>query len=90
MNVKRVEKKIWDVEGFYVRILHLDNRDVRGDREDLPSYPYKRASMDEKTVADWKEERFKPNYPGFNVEVVKGNREVAHGGIKLGNIRDSY
>jgi len=90
MNVKKVEKKISDVEGFNVRILHLDNRDVRGDMENLPSYPYERAAMDEKIVSDWKKERFKPNYPGFNVEVLKGNGDEAHGRIKLVNVRDSY
>ena len=35
-KVKTVEKKIWDVEGFDVRILHPDGRDVRDDMEGLP------------------------------------------------------
>ena len=38
-RVMSVEKRIWDVEGFAVRILHLDGRDVRDDRMGLPNTP---------------------------------------------------
>jgi hypothetical protein len=89
-KVKTVEKKIWDIEGFDVRILHLDGRDVRDDMEGLPSYAFERAAKNEMTVADWKEIRFKSIYAGFNVEVVNGYGEVVHGATKLGNVRDSY
>jgi hypothetical protein len=89
-KVKTVEKKIWDIEGFAVTILHLDGRDVRGDMERLPTYTFERAAKNEMTVTDWKETRFKSIYVGFNVEVLNGNGEVAHGSTKLGNVRDSY
>jgi hypothetical protein len=89
-KVKTVEKKIWDIEGFDVRILHLDRRDVRGDMQGLPSYTFERAAKNEMTVADWREIRFKHIYAGFEVEVVNGNGEAAHGATKLGNVRDSY
>ena len=72
-KVKTVEKKIWDVEGFDVRILHPDGRDVRDDMEGLPSYTFERAAKNEMTVADWKEIRFKSTYAGFDVEVVNGD-----------------
>jgi hypothetical protein len=90
-KVKSVEKRIWDVEGFDVRILHLDGRDVRGDMEGLPQYSrYERAAKNEMTVSDWKEKRFKSTYAGFDVDVVDGHGNSVHGGTKLGNVRDSY
>ena len=30
--VKNVEKRIWDIEQFDVRIRHADGRDMRGDK----------------------------------------------------------
>ena len=90
-KVKYVEKRIWDLEEFDVRILHLDGRDVRGDREDLPNYSrYERAAKNEMTVSEWKEKRFKPIYPGFEVEVLDGHGNPVHGATKLGTVRDSY
>lgn len=90
-KVKNVEKKIWDVEGFDVKILHLDGRDVRGDMEGLPPYTrFERAAKNEMTVAAWRDIRFKSIYAGFEVEVLNGSGEAAHGGTKLGNVRDSY
>ena len=90
-KVKSIEKKIWDVEGFDVHILHPDGHDVRGDIHGLPNYSkYERAAKNEITVADWRETRFKSVYPGFNVEVLDGDGEVVHGGTRLGSVRDSY
>ena len=90
-KVKSVEKRIWDIEGFDVRILHPDGRDVRGDMEGLPPYSrYERAAKNEMTVAEWKEKRFKSIYAGFDVDVVDGHGESVHGATKLGNVRDSY
>jgi hypothetical protein len=90
-KVKNVEKRIWDLEGFDVKILHPDGRDVRGDMEGLPPYTrYERAAKNEMTVTDWKEVRFKPMYAGFDVEVLNGHGDIVHGATKLGNVRDSY
>lgn len=58
-KVKRVEKQIWDCEGFGINILHPDGRDVRGDREGLPSWPYDRATKNDWTVETWVDERFR-------------------------------
>jgi hypothetical protein len=89
-KVKTVEKRIWDVEGFAVAILHLHGSDVRSDKEGLPMYKYEKAAKNDMTVADWKEIRFKPNYPGFDVAVLNGSGETVHGGTKLWTVRDSY
>ncbi|HVF56306.1 MAG TPA: hypothetical protein VM934_09155 [Pyrinomonadaceae bacterium] len=90
-TVKTVEAKIWKVEGFRVRILHLGGSDVRSDFGGLPNYnDYERAASGETTVADWKETRFKKAYPGFQVDILNGRGESVHGATKLANVRDSY
>lgn len=90
-TVKTIEAKIRKVEGFDVRILHLDGSDVRSDYDGLPNYnAYERAMSSEMTVADWKEKRFKKSYPGFQVDVLNGRGESVHGGTKLVNVRGSY
>lgn len=68
--VKNVEKKIWDIEGFDVVLRGSDGHDVRGDRRGLPQYPYDRAAKNDMTVEAWKARRFRPTYPGFDVDVV--------------------
>ena len=87
---KSVEKRIWDLEGFDVRLLHEDGRDVRSDLAGLPQYSYGRAAKNGMTVTAWIENRFNSVYPGFRVEVLDGNGNPAHGATKLGTLRDSY
>jgi len=90
-KVKRVEKQIWDLEGFAVTIRYEDGRDVRGDRKGLPSYNrLERAAKNSMTVTQWKDQRFKDRYPDFDVDVLDGDGEAVHGGTLLGTVRDSY
>ena len=89
-KVKRVEKSIWDVEGFSVRILYHTGVDVRSDREGVPVYPFDRAAKNEITVESWKAQRFRPNYPGFEVDVLDGDGDSVNGNTKLATVRDSY
>jgi len=88
--VKNVEKRIWDVERFDVVIKHEDGRDMRGDRTGIPMYDYSMAAKDTMTVADWKQRRFKPNYPGLDVEVLDGYGNVVAGNTLLSTVRESY
>lgn len=88
-KVKSVEKRIWDIEGFDVQF-HQNGRDVRGDKNGLRQYTYERASKNDMTVSEWRAARFEPSYPGFEVVVLDGDGNEAHGGTKLGNLRDSY
>ncbi|MCZ7625487.1 MAG: hypothetical protein C3F12_06225 [Candidatus Methylomirabilota bacterium] len=90
VKVKTVEKQIWDLEGFDVAILREDGRDIRGDRNGLPAYPFERCAKNDMTVAAWKEQRFLPNYSGFHVAVYDGDGQEVHGGTKLGTLRDTY
>jgi hypothetical protein len=88
--VKNVEKRIWDLEGFAVRILHLDGRDVRGDRTGLPLYPYQYPAKNDTSVEVWKRERFRRAYPGFEVEILDCDGNSVHGNTRLGTVRDTY
>ena len=89
-TVRAVERRIFNVEGFRVAILHPDGRDVRGDRERLPQYPFTRAMANRNNVKTWKERRFEPVYPGFDVEVIGRDGRRVHGGTLLETVRDEY
>jgi hypothetical protein len=88
--VKNVEKRIWDLEGFDVVIRGSDGHNVRGDRRGLPQYPYDRAAKNEITVEAWKATRFRPTYPGFDVDVLNAASETVAGNTKLATVRDTY
>jgi hypothetical protein len=89
-TVGNVERRIRRVEGFDVRILHLRGTDVRGDRMGLPQYSYQRAADSDITVETWKSTRFRPSYPGFEVDVVDARGTSVPGNTKLGTVRESY
>jgi hypothetical protein len=89
-TIANVERKIRRVEGFEVRILHLGGSDVRGDRGGLPQYSYQRAGDNDITVESWKATRFRPSFPGFQVDVLDGRGHSARGNTKLGTVRESY
>lgn len=89
-KVKNVEKKIWDIEGFDITFLHADGRNVHGALANIPQYPYVNAAANDRTVTEWKTKRFAMTYPGFEVQVIDGNGNQAHGATKLGTVRDSY
>jgi hypothetical protein len=89
-KVKTVEKRIWDTEGFAV-VIKWGGKDVRSDFTGLPQYPgYERMAKNDMTVTEWKEKRFLPAYPGYDVDILNGNGDVCQGNTKLGSVRDSY
>lgn len=94
-TVRHVEKTVFDVERFRIRFRYAEpgrrrGRDVRGDREEVPSYGLVRAARDDSTVAAWIETRFARSYPGFTAEVLDGAGRVVHGRTKLANVRKTY
>jgi hypothetical protein len=89
--VKNIEKRIWDIEGFDVVIKRPSGRDVRSDKRKLPMYPFERALKNDCTVAQWIEVRFRPNYSGFEVDVLDGfGNVVKRKNTRLGTVRDTY
>ena len=89
-SIANVERKIRRIEGFRVRILHLSGADVRGDREGLPQYGYHRAAENDITVESWKQHRFRPSFPGFEVDVLDARKNSVQGNTKLGTVRETY
>ena len=88
--LKNVERRIWDVEGFAVAIKYPKGRDIRGDRDKIPMYPYGRGARGSMTVGSWRETRFRPAYIGFDVDVLDGSGEVVAGNTRLSTVRESY
>jgi hypothetical protein len=89
-SVRTVEKTISRVEGFAVRMRHLNGRDVRSDRTNLPPYPFRRAMKSSAHVGKWKSDRFATRYPGFDVDVVAPDGRAVHGRTLLSTVRDMY
>ncbi len=89
-KVKIVESRIRNVEGFEVAVRYYRGGDVRGDKENFPSYPYEQAAKGEATVADWKRTRFQSTYPGYDVEVLDRSGAAVRGNMKLATLREQY
>jgi ribosomal protein L34 len=90
MTINQLENLIFRVEGFQVRILHLNGRDVRSDKRNLPRYPFERMRKNASSVREWKTERFCRAYPGFDAEVLHTDGRRAHGRTRLSTVRDTY
>lgn len=84
--LKNVETKIKQVEGFKVTFVK-NNRDIRGNLEDIPTYPYAVAAQDNWTVQEWKQKRFSQKYPGYDVRVYDKKGVLATGQKTLATIR---
>jgi hypothetical protein len=89
-TVRQVEARIERIEGFRVRLLHPDGRDVRSDRANLPQYGYERAASDGTTVRRWQDVRFTRSYSGWDVEVLNSDGKPAHGRTLLSTVRATY
>ncbi|HIZ80620.1 MAG TPA: hypothetical protein H9722_00820 [Candidatus Mediterraneibacter pullistercoris] len=87
-KVKNIEKKIYDVEGFEVKVKR-DGKDVRGDMVLLAQYQGERMSKNSFSVKEWKD-KFRKQFPGYDVDVLKNNGEKASGQTKLATVRDTY
>lgn len=88
--VRTAERQIRLLEGFDVRFLHLDGKDVRSDRSGIPAYPYERGAKSRWRVSTWKKSRFSQAYPGFDCDVLDGDGYPVHGGRILSSVRYTY
>jgi hypothetical protein len=88
--VKGVGKRILYIEGFAVIIRRADGRDMRGDRSGIPIYEFERMARNSITVSAWKEQRFRPKCPGFDVDVLDAFGNPAAGNTLLATVWDSY
>lgn len=87
-KVQNIEKRIYDIEGFEVDITK-DTKNVRGDLQLPKQYEAERMSKNSMTVGEWKN-KFKTQYPGYDVVVKKNKGEKASGQTKLATVRDTY
>lgn len=90
MLVRNQERRIKRVEGFEVNFLHPDGRDVKGNRDIGGNYTFENRAPDRFTVSHWKQNRFKDDFPGFEVEVLDGEGEAVPGNTRLDTVRSSY
>jgi hypothetical protein len=90
-TIKRIENQISQVEAFDV-VFVLNGRDVRGDRAGIPGYAsrFENRAPGRMNVEAWKDRRFRPLYPGFEVEVLMADGTHAHGNTMLDTVRASY
>ncbi len=90
-KIRNIENRIRNIEGFKVRILTSYGRDIRGDLSGIPDfYHYEKASRNDMTVETWKATRFRPLYPGFDVDVLNRRGESMQGNTKLKTVRNTY
>jgi hypothetical protein len=91
-NIKKVETEIRALEGFDVVIRQSKDRTARTNGEKLSGYAaqYDRAARNRFTVADWKRARFEPNYPGFEVDVLRADGRPATPKTVLHKLRADY
>ncbi len=89
-RLKTVVKKIVRVEEFEVRFHHPDGRNMRSDRTGVPQYDYVRKAKGNMTVREWKDQRFYPNYVGFEIDVLNADGTAVAGNTRLSTVRDSY
>ena len=90
LSCERLERKIFRIEGFEVTIRHSDGRDVHGDKQGLPTFPYQKGAKNDFTVAQWRDQRFKQVYPGYKVTVWLQDGSQASGVTKLATVRHTY
>jgi hypothetical protein len=91
-KVSKVEADIFKSEGFQITLKYPDGRDVRSDKAtNVKAYakPQKMAK-NSFSVKEWKDKRFKKQYPQFRADVLKADGKKAGGNTKLSTIRDTY
>ena len=87
-KVEFVEKTIFNIEGFNTTI-YKDGKDVRGDASLPSNYKAGKMTKNSASVKDFKD-KFKKQFPGYDMEVFDGKGNKARGNTLLSTIRDSY
>ena len=84
--------EIYEIEGFGIEFLDMDNNPLPVHQKGLPSYQkeFERRSRGAWTVAEWKEKRFNTLYRGYGVSVLKENGDIAVGQTLISTVRETY
>ena len=90
MTVGRFESRVGKVEGFKVRMLTHNGRDIRSDcgLKNL-GYAFKKAAKGSDTLAQWKSRRLK-NLVGVKILALDPNGCPVHGRMTLDSLRAEY
>lgn len=87
-QVRTIEKKINKVEGFDVVIKH-DGKNVRSNLVLPNQYQAQKMTRNNLTVGQFRS-KFKKQYAGYDVDVLKADGSKANGQTKLATVRDTY
>jgi hypothetical protein len=85
MLIKNIEKKIWDIEGFAIRINEFIMK-----HHSFALYPFEKMALNRLTVAEWCAQRFHVIYPNYTVEVLDADGDEVIKNVTLGFVRDTY
>jgi hypothetical protein len=88
--VQNIEKKIYDVEKFAVKMLSSSGVNLRGNKRVASQYGYGRRMDGNATVSEWISGRFLSTYPGFTVEVLDVVGIPVAGQTRLKTVRKTY
>ena len=88
-QVKFIENTIFKIEGFKVIMKQLD-KDVRSDKTLPSNYSKEKMSKGTYTVAEWRENCFKKQFPGYDVDVLDNEDQKVSGQTLLSNVRETY
>lgn len=86
--VKNAEKRICEIEGFEVTIRYA-GKDVRSDASLPTQYAGIRMTKNSASVNDFRQ-KFQCQYPGYDIDVLKGDGTKAPGQMKLETVRNTY
>lgn len=89
-SIAGLERAIWNLEGFRVRITHRSGRDVRSDQHENVRYSWTRRAKSTMSVAQWIEKRFSSRISGYDVVVLLNDGTTAHGRTLLETVRATY
>jgi hypothetical protein len=78
---------ISDREGFDILVTHRGKPINVRKNGILGPYPFARKLKGSATVSDWRTARFEATYPGFKVDVLTGDGNLATGQMTLATLR---
>ncbi|WP_346380801.1 hypothetical protein [Acidithiobacillus sp.] len=84
------QREISDREGVDVIFKDKNGQVADPKTNGLPKYPYDKAIKGSKTVNDLKNDRLRPNYTGYDFDVLKGDGTVAAPQTTMETVRESY
>lgn len=87
-KVSNIEAFVRKIEGFEIKIMR-NGIDVRSDKRIERQYEAGKRSKNNFTVNEWKE-KFRSQFPGYDVEVLYADGSIARGNTLLSTVRETY